>query len=556
MKAANIKVLLVDDNEEDALLIRAMLSRSRRSAFVMDHAASHAQAVVMLNRNTYDVCLIDMHLDENHSGMEVLRAAAAAKFTGPSIILTGTEDPDIETVAIHSGAAEYLIKGQFDTEVLDRVIRHALERQSDIQALKAADDSLRHARDELEERVQRRTEELSKAVTALQAEITRRVGTEKQLREAILELERLNKAKSEFVANVSHELKTPITSIMYGTRNLLKGIAGPLPEQAVRYLNMFDSECDRLVNTINHILDLGKLDNNALTINPVTVPLQRLIARSLDPLRLQAEAARVTIEAGALQGVDFVRCDPGLIQRVLQNVFSNAIKFTPAQGRITVQAGAPEAEPGMARITVTDTGIGIPANAIERVTERYFRVGSHVSGTGLGLAISKEIMLLHGGRLDIASPPPSCPNGTRVSILLPLATPPLILVANDNLTLQALTQAQLTACGYIVDTVTSGEEVLLRARKNPPGLILLDMLLDDMNGRDVIIRLKESQETRHVPMVATTGAALDESTADVLQRFTIPTLRKPWQMEELTAAVESALIGMTVFQPLRREEPI
>lgn len=555
MKTANIKVLLADDNEEDAVLIRTMLAQSRQSAFVVDHAVSYDQAKALLAKNSYDVCLVDMQLDNNHTGMEIMQASHSAGFKGPSIILTGTEDPDTETLAIHTGAAEYLIKGQFDAEVLDRVIRHALERQADIQALKAADDNLRRARDELEERVQRRTEELSKAVAALQAEITRRVVTEKQLRDAILQLERINKAKSEFVANVSHELKTPITSIMYGTRNLLKGIAGPLPEQAVRYLNMFDSECDRLVNTINHILDLGKLDNDALTISPITVPLRRLISRSLDPLRLQADAARVGIEVGPMQGADFVRCDPGLIQRVLQNVFSNAIKYTPAQGQITVQAGVPDTEPGMAEVRVTDNGIGIPANALQRVTERYFRVGSHVSGTGLGLAISKEIVLLHGGRLDIVSPPPSRPNGTQVSILLPLATPPLILVANDNLTMQALLQAQLTTCGYIVDTVTGGAELLLRAGKTTPGLILLDMLLEDMHGHEVIIRIKESPRMRHVPIVATTGSALDEITADVLQRFTIPTLRKPWQVEELTAAVESALMGMTVFQPLRREEP-
>lgn len=555
MNVANIRVLLLEDSEEDASLAKSILSRSRRSAYLVDHTTTIEQALQWITLRPFDVCLVDMVLAGQQSGMDFVRAASAKGFEGPCIILTATEDPEIEKSAIHRGAAEYLIKSQLDPEVLDRVIRHAVQRQQDIAAIKQAEDNLLRARDELEDRVQQRTAELSKAVSALQAEITRRISTEKQLREAILELERINKAKSEFVANVSHELKTPITSILYGTRNLLKGIAGPLPEQAVRYLNMFNSECERLVNTINHILDLSRLDNHALAISPVTVLLSRLVHKSVEPLKLQADAAQVTVELDTPRDVDFVHCDPALIHRVLLNIVSNAIKFTPAKGRVTVRAAACPAGAGMAEITVTDNGIGIPANAIQRVTERYFRVGSHVSGTGLGLAISKEIVLLHGGRFDITSPPPSLPNGTRVTITLPVATPPLILVANTNLTLQALTQAQLTSMGYIVDTVTSGKEVLHRCRQAPPNLVLMDLILEDSNATEVILQLKEDPVTRLIPIVATIGAVLDETTADMLERFTVPTLRKPWQVDELSAAVDSSHIG-TTFSHNRKEEPV
>ena len=233
MTVANIRVLLLDDSEDDAALTRSMLGRSRRSAYIVDHVATIDQAIQWLSRHHYDACLVDMVLADGQSGMEFVHTATKQGYEGPCIILTAREDPEIESRAIHKGAAEYLLKSQLDPEVLDRVIRHAVQRQQDIAALKQAEDNLLQARDELEDRVQRRTAELSKAVAALQAEITRRISTEKQLREAIIELERINKAKSEFVANVSHELKTPITSILYGTRNLLKGIAGELPEQAL-----------------------------------------------------------------------------------------------------------------------------------------------------------------------------------------------------------------------------------------------------------------------------------------------------------------------------------
>lgn len=555
MNPETVKVLLVEDNEEDALLTRAMLARSQFMSFSVDHSPSYDDALSRLSQTNYDLCLIDLKLNGVHDGLDLMRTAMGRGFQGPSIILTSMEDASVEALAIHGGAADYLIKGHFEPEMLERVIRHSIERQRASEELKRIETELRAARDELEERVHRRTAELSKAVAALQTEITRRITTEQQLREAIITLERHSKEKSEFVTNVSHELKTPLTSIMYGTRNLLKGIAGTLPDQAVRYLKMFDSECERLVSTINQILDLGRIDNHALTISPITTPINHLINRTIEPLRLQAEAARVTLDIGITHGMEFVHCDPGMIQRVLQNIVSNAVKFTPAGGKVVIRGAPMDLQPGMASISVTDNGIGIPADAIQRVTERYFRVGTHISGTGLGLAISKEIMHLHGGVLEIVSPPPGAHNGTRVTITLPIAPPPVILIANTNLSIQAMLEAQLTVLGYQADSITRGDVILQRARRNPPAMILLDLFLEDMKGNDVIIRMKESPATRHIPLVAITGASVDEATADILERFTIPTLRKPWRVEELTELIESTLTGITIFQPARQEEP-
>jgi CheY-like chemotaxis protein len=208
----------------------------------------------------------------------------------------------------------------------------------------------------------------------------------------------------------------------------------------------------------------------------------------------------------------------------------------------------------MAAISVTDNGIGIPPAALQRVTERYFRVGTHISGTGLGLSISKEIMHLHGGSLDIVSPPPDARNGTCVTITLPVAPAPILIIATDNLSIQALLAAQLISRGYLVDSLTSGEAILQRAMKTPPNMILMDIHLEDMNGSDVILQLKEAPATRHVPIVAVTGASVDEETMDLLNRFSIPSLRKPWNMEELYELIESTLIGITPFQPVRQEE--
>lgn len=387
----------------------------------------------------------------------------------------------------------------------------------------------------------------TKYLLSLFHDYTERKQIEDELRSAVIRLEQNSQAKSEFVANVSHELKTPLTSMMYGVRNLLKGIAGPLPDHAVRYLKLFDSECHRLVTTINDILDLGKLDNQSLTLARVTAPLGHLVARCRETLHAQADDAGIRVSAALDPRIPFVYCDPNMIQRVLQNILGNAIKFTPPGGSVAITA-APDTEQALARITVTDNGIGIPSEALGRIAERYFRASNHASGSGLGLAISKEIITLHGGTLTVASPPPGQEKGTAISLTIPLAPPPTILVANNDPAIQNLLKLHLTGLGYKVITAESGQEAILTAEASRPDLILLDLFLEDVHGTTVILTLRGSPVIRYIPIIAITGATLDEATSDILTRFSIPTLPKPWNGAELTETIENALLGMTVFQ--------
>ncbi len=673
MKRHPISVLLVDDNEGDALFTQKLLTKCS-TPFVVEWAASYSSGLEIVSRRTFDAGLIDLHLDE-FDGIHFIRAAWLAGCKAPMIVLTGEGDINVEEESIHAGAADYVVKGQFNAVLIERVIRHAIERQRaqvalseerqrlqtlvdnlpdpiyfkdrdsrfilcnasqlsllgvetmeqaigktdcdffpahlavqyrkdeqriietgqalinkeesatepsggtrwvltskvplhgpdgsiiglvglgrNITALKQAEDELLQARDNLETRVQERTLALSKAITDLQAEVAHRQQAEEQLQEAIVRLEKHSKAKSEFVTNVSHELKTPLTSMMYGTRNLLKGIAGPLPDKAVHYLKMFDGECQRLVGTINDILDLGKLDNQALTLSPVTVPLGRLITRSLDSLRIQIESAELELVIAIDPQVPFVTCDPNMIHRVIQNLISNAIKFTAPRGRITLQADRAPDDSKFALISVTDTGIGIPHEAMQHLAERYFRVTLQAAGSGLGLAISKEIVLLHGGNLEITSPPPLQEGGTRVRFSLPLAEPPTLLVAEPDPVAQTDMQRQLTAKGYRVETTTGGAATLKRVGASPLDLILLNLFLEDMKGLDVILTLKQSPTFRYVPILAITAATLDEPTSDVLTRFAVPTLPKPCNVEFLIETVERTLLNKTVFQLPKQEE--
>lgn len=384
---------------------------------------------------------------------------------------------------------------------------------------------------------------------------TERKQIENDLRAAVVHLEQHSQAKSEFVANVSHELKTPLTSMMYGVRNLLKGIAGPLPDYAIRYLRLFDTECQRLVTTINDILDLGKLDNQALTLSPITAPINHLVSRCVDTFRPQVEAAQLSMTTVFDPACRFVRCDTGMIQRVLQNIIGNAVKFTPRGGSIKLDVTAdPELE-RFARITISDNGIGIPPEAMPHITRRYFKANNQASGSGLGLALSKDIIMLHGGKFAIKSPPPGQTKGTTVSISLPLADAPTILIADDDHAIQALLRQHLANQGYRTISAESGQEAILMAEAHHPDLILIDLIMEDIHGTTVILTLKSSHTIPYTPIIAVTGATLDEATTDILTRFTIPTVAKPWKISELMDTIETALLGLTAFQTAHYKDP-
>ncbi len=395
----------------------------------------------------------------------------------------------------------------------------------------------------------------TKYLLAIFHDYTERKQMEDDLRAAVIHLEKHSQAKSEFVANVSHELKTPITSMMYGVRNLLQGIAGPLPDHAVRYLKLFDTECQRLVATINDILDLEKIENKSLSLAPITAPLRHMVLRCIEAFAPQAAAANITITPIFDTSCLFIHCDTGMIQRVLHNILGNAIKFTPGGGTICIEATPAPDFLHFANITITDTGIGIPPDAMPRITERYFKADNQASGSGLGLAISKDIVMLHGGKLSIVSPPPHQPQGTAISITLPLATPPTILIADSDPTIQALLKQHLTGQGYQVISAQSGQEAILMAEAHHPHLVLIDLIMEDIHGTTVILALKSSHTIPYTPIIAVTGATLDEATTDVLTRFAIPTVAKPWEIDELTNTIETALLGLTAFQPIRRKEP-
>jgi len=237
----------------------------------------------------------------------------------------------------------------------------------------------------------------------------------------VSELRRLEVVRRDFVANVSHELRTPLTAIK-GYAETLLGAAGDDPEARRRFLSVIDRHSERLGRLIDDLLSLSDLELGRSPLRLERVPVTSAIDDAVQILGEPAARAGVDLAARVAPGIPPLEADADRLRQVLINLVDNAVKYTPRGGRVVVRAALarePEHE-GMVELVVEDTGMGIPAQALPRLTERFFRVDKGRSralgGTGLGLAIVKHIVQAHGGELVITS---AVGVGTTVRALLP-----------------------------------------------------------------------------------------------------------------------------------------
>jgi two-component system phosphate regulon sensor histidine kinase PhoR len=235
----------------------------------------------------------------------------------------------------------------------------------------------------------------------------------------ITELRRLEQVRTEFVANVSHELRTPLTAIRGYLETLLAGALED-PEHARRFLEIALRHTERLGRLLDDLTDLSNIELGRVRLTLGAVPLEAVVESVLAIVAGKAEAGRVALERRVPADLPPVRADQDRLAQIVLNLVDNAVKYTPAGGRVTVRAERAE---DRAVVSVEDTGVGIPPGDLPRVTERFYRVdrarSRELGGTGLGLAIVKHLVLAHGGELRIESEPG---RGTSVRFTLPLAS--------------------------------------------------------------------------------------------------------------------------------------
>lgn len=249
-------------------------------------------------------------------------------------------------------------------------------------------------------------------ITAVIRDVTERRRMEQQVRrlqESYMaelvsrqkEAERLNQVKAEFVAGVTHELRTPLHTIVGFTDLLKEEIAGPLTDTQRDFLLHIRNDSQHLLNLINDVLDLSRIDAGGLQVNLQSQSLEAAVHEAVGAIRPDADAKSIGVTY-RLGGDEEVLADPTRLRQILDNLLSNAVKFTSAGGEIQIEA---EGSGEMVQVTVADNGVGIVEAERGKVFERFYQVNHSRGGSGLGLAITKQLVEMHGGNISVDSGP-------------------------------------------------------------------------------------------------------------------------------------------------------
>jgi signal transduction histidine kinase/DNA-binding response OmpR family regulator len=376
-----------------------------------------------------------------------------------------------------------------------------------------------------------------------------------QLEQKRLELAEASQHKSEFLASMSHELRTPLNAVIGFSEVLLERMFGELNERQEDYLQDILSAGRHLLALLNDVLDLSKVEAGHMELEITSFPAQDALAHALSLVRERASQHGIQLGLEADGDLGLVRADQLRFTQVLLNLLSNAVKFTPDGGRVAVAA---RHEGRDFVVTVSDTGVGIPASDQERIFDSFQqgnRTAASVEGTGLGLTLTKRIVGLHGGRLWLTSTPGL---GSTFGFSLPQDAPadpeaqdqwdevdaaprgPLVVVVEDDSRSAELVGLHLRAAGLRPVVARTGEQGLAAVRSLRPAAVVLDIRLPGMSGWEVLAHLKGENATAHVPVVVVTVEPEQN------RGFTLGAadwLVKPVTGERLVEAIRRALAG-------------
>ncbi len=334
------------------------------------------------------------------------------------------------------------------------------------------------------------------------------------------EVEVASRHKSEFLASMSHELRTPLNAVIGFSEVLLERMFGDLNDRQDEYLRDILSSGRHLLELLNDILDLSKVEAGRMDLQRSTFPMQQTLEYGLSMVRERAVRHDITLSLDVAPDVGLIESDELRIKQVMLNLLSNAVKFTPDGGEVAARARVDGPE---LVVTVSDTGIGIAPDDRERIFESFQQAGRGVQqheGTGLGLTLSKRILELLDGRMWLES---EVGVGSTFGFAIPLGTTseppagsteqaptggPLVVVIEDDRPSLDLLTLYLEGAGVEVVGARDGPSGLETVQRTHPAAVVLDIRLPDMNGWEVLTALKADTVTAEIPVIVV--SMLDE----------------------------------------------
>ncbi len=369
MEQGCTRILLVEDNPGDARLLQAFLAEVGASRFELTHVETLGDGLKRLVEQQFDVILLDLSLPDSH-GLDTVARMHQAASDKPIVVLTGLNDEVVALEAVRKGAQDYLVKGQIDSTLLLRAMRYAIERK--------------------------------------------RIN---------IELEKLNELKNQLLGMAAHDLRNPLAVVKTCSDFLLEPVGQNLPaEKKTDFMRRIKRNADFMLKLIDDLLDVSRIESGKLVLDLKPVDITALIKRNIEMNGMLARGKEIELSFRHNGPVPRVQADGARLEQVLNNLISNAIKFSESGTSIDVGV---RTENSNLVISVRDQGQGIPADELDKLFKPFARTSVRSTAgersTGLGLAISRKIVQAHQGRIWAES---GVSKGSTFHFAIPVACGP------------------------------------------------------------------------------------------------------------------------------------